>query len=153
MEFNILKTMKKNSDGFTLIEVIVSLVVASILGAMLVAFLGTGMMKSAQPVLIAQNGAYLNRLMDKMTADYKYQMATALQAGSTPSTGLSNFISHLDTANSYADSSNPYTVTKKRISFSTGTSPVENSAEDSSSKILKVTINYRDLTATTIFTE
>jgi len=152
MEFNILKTMKKNSGGFTLIEVIVSLVVAAILGAMLVAFLGTGMMKSAQPVLIAQNGAYLNRIMDKMTADYKYQMATALQAGSTPATGLSNFISHLDTANYYSDSSNTYTVTKKRISFS-GTPPAENSAEDSSSKILKVTINYRDLTATTIFTE
>ena len=152
MEFNILKTMKKNSGGFTLIEVIVSLVVAAILGAMLVAFLGTGMMKSAQPVIVAQNGAYLNRIMDKMTADYKYQMATALQTGSTPATGLNNLISHLDTANYYTDSSNPYTVTKKRISFS-GTPPTENSAEDSSSKILKVTINYRDLTATTIFTE
>jgi prepilin-type N-terminal cleavage/methylation domain-containing protein len=152
MQFGMLETVKKRDTGFTLIEVIVSLVVASILGAMLVAFLGTGMMKSAKPVLIAQNGAYLNSIIDKMTADYKYQMAGALQSGSDPSTGMDNFISHLNTANYFTDSSHAYTVTKKRISFS-GTPPTENSAEDSSSKILKVTVSYRDLTATAIFTE
>lgn len=152
MQLNICKMIRKKNQGFTLIEVIISLVVAGILGAMLVAFMGTGMMKSANPVLIAQNGAYLNRIMDKMTADYKYQMTTALKNNLSPSTGLSNLISHLDTANYYSDTSHPYTVTKKRISFS-GTPPVENSAEDASSKILKVTVTYRDLKATTLFTE
>jgi prepilin-type N-terminal cleavage/methylation domain-containing protein len=152
MTLNILKMAKKHSGGFTLIEVIVSLVVASILGAMLVTFLGTGMMKSAQPVLVAQNGAYLNRIMDNMTADYKYQLATAMQNGSTPSAAMTTFISHLDTANYYADSSHTYSVTKKRISFS-GSPPSEDSAEDTSGKVLKVTVSYRDLTSTTIFTE
>jgi prepilin-type N-terminal cleavage/methylation domain-containing protein len=152
MQVNTYKMIRKKSGGFTLIEVIISLIIAGILGAMLVAFMGTGMMKSANPVLIAQNGAYLNRIMDKMTADYKYQMTTALKNNLSPSTGVNNLISHLDTANYYSDDSHPYTVTKKRISFS-GSPPTENSAEDSNSKILKVTINYRDLTATTIFTE
>jgi prepilin-type N-terminal cleavage/methylation domain-containing protein len=152
MKLNMLETVKKRNAGFTLIEVIISLVVSSILAAMLVTFLGTSMMKSARPVLIAQNGAYLNRIMDNMTADYKYQMTTAMQNGLLLSTGMSNFIAHLDTANYYADSSHAYTVTKKRIAFS-GTPPTENVAEDTSSKILKVTVSYRDLTSTTIFTE
>jgi prepilin-type N-terminal cleavage/methylation domain-containing protein len=144
------KKILKNKAGFTLIEVIVSLVVAGFLAAMLVAFMGTGMMQSANPVVIAQNGAYLNAIMDKMTADYRYNMSHALATGASRTAGFSSFISNLDQANYYSDGSHPYTVAKQRISF-TGDPPQE--TNDSSSKVMKITITYRDLSATTLFTE
>jgi len=144
------KKILKNKAGFTLIEVIVSLIVAGILGAMLVTFMGTGMVQSANPVIIAQNGAYLNGIMDKMTADYRYNMTNALATGASRASGFSNFISNLDQANYYSDASHPYSVAKLRISF-TGDPPQE--TNDNASKVMKVTITYRDLSATTLFTE
>jgi prepilin-type N-terminal cleavage/methylation domain-containing protein len=140
----------KNSRGFTLIEVIVSLVVAGILGAMLVTFMSSGVMQSATPVIIAQNGTYLNAIMDKMTADYRYNMSHALVTGASRTTGFNNFIANLDQPNYYSDGSHPYSVDKQRISF-TGDPPQE--TNDNSSKVMKVTITYRDLSATTLFTE
>ena len=46
----------KNSRGFTLLEVIISLIVAGILAAILVTFMGS-VVRSTNPVILAQNGA------------------------------------------------------------------------------------------------
>lgn len=140
----------RKSSGFTLVEVIVSIVIAGLLGAMLIAFMGSGVMQSANPVILAQNGTYLNAIMDKMTADYRYNMSHALATGASRTTGFNNFVANLDTANYYSDGSHSYSVTKQRISF-TGDPPQE--TNDAGSKIMKVIITYRDLKATTIFTE
>jgi prepilin-type N-terminal cleavage/methylation domain-containing protein len=140
----------KDARGFTLIEVILTLIVAGLLGAMLFQFMGTGVMQSTNPVLLAQNGAYLNSLVDKMTADYRYNMSHALATGASRETGFNNFMTNLNTENYYSDGSHPYTVAKQRISF-TGNPPQE--TNDNGSKVMKVTIQYRDLTATTLFTE
>jgi hypothetical protein len=59
-------------------------------------------------------------------------------------------MTNLNTENYYSDGSHPYTVAKQRISF-TGNPPQE--TNDNGSKVMKVTIQYRDLTATTLFTE
>jgi hypothetical protein len=77
-------------------------------------------------------------------------MSHALSTGASRETGFNIFINHLDTANYYSDALHPYTVTKKRISF-TGDPPQE--TNDNSSKIMKVTVKYRGLSATTLFTE
>lgn len=147
----------KNKKGFTLIEVIVSLVVAGILGAMLVAFMGSKVMNSANPVILMQNGTYLNSIMENMNADYKYQMTTAASSGSSASSGLAGFISNVGSEGSSqtyysTDTAHAYTVVNNhRISFSS-TSPYTETT-DTSGKILKVTINYNNLTATALFTE
>ncbi|MFA5179927.1 MAG: type II secretion system protein [Syntrophales bacterium] len=135
--------------GFTLLEVIVSLIVASILGAMMVSFMGSAVMKSANPVVLAQNGAYLNQIMENMGADYKYLMKTS-------GTPLTTFIANVGVEGTsqtrYADASHPYTVVDNhRISFPSG-SPVTE-APDAAGKILKVTIKYQDLTVITLFAE
>ena len=136
-------------NGFTLLEVIISLILASILGVMLVSFMGSTVVQSANPVLLSQNGAYLNQIMENMGADYKYLMATS-------STPLTTFIANVGAEGTsqtrYADSSHPYTVVDNhRITFPSG-SPVTEQT-DGAGKILKVTIQYRTLTVTALFTE
>jgi len=139
----------KNIRGFTLIEIIVSLIVASILGAMLVSFMGSSMMQSGNPVLLAQNGAYLNQIMENMGADYKYLMATST---SPLTTFIANVGAEGTSQSRYADVSHPYTVIDNhRISFPSG-SPVTEQT-DSAGKILKVTLQYRTLSVTALFTE
>jgi prepilin-type N-terminal cleavage/methylation domain-containing protein len=133
----------KNSRGFTLIEVIVSLIVAGILGAMLVSFMGTNVVKSADPVIIARNGAYLNSIIENMTTDYKYEMATALKDGDTPTDGLNNFKTNLSIENKYGTG---YEVDPSMIDFT-------ESGEETSGDILKVTVTYQGLSATALFTE
>lgn len=144
----------KNNKGFTLLEVIVSLVVAALLGAMLVQFMGTGLMKSYNPVILAQNGTYLNRIMEKMTSDYKYYISYGALNGQSPATAYANFNTNVGTASDsvtktyYSDAQHPYYVlANNTITFSGGT---EASA---SSGIHKITIKYQDLTATALFTE
>ena len=69
MYFNIFNRMKKNG-GFTLIEVIVTLIVAAILGTMLVTFMGSTLTGSVQPVLRVQQANTTGQVMENITADY-----------------------------------------------------------------------------------
>jgi len=137
----------RNSRGFTLIEAIISLVVAGVLGAMLVSFMSTGVIHSANPVILARNGAYLNEIMENMAADY-----TALQVLNPGPTGLNNFYTNVGTANKYGSG---YTVsTKEYISIPSGT-PASASTGVSfnphANNILQVTVTYQGLTATALF--
>ena len=146
MCFNIFKRTKKNG-GFTLIEVIVSLIVAAILGTILVTFMGSSVVQSANPVFLAQNGAYLNGIMENMTGDYKLLMATS-------STPMTTFIANVGGEGTQQThyASNQYTVVNNhRISFPAGTPAAETA--DNAGKILKVTIQYQTLSATALFTE
>ena len=144
----------KSGKGFTLIEVIVSLIVAGILGAMLVAFMGTSVMKSANPVILAQNGTYLNAIMEKMYAEYRYYMSYGALNGQSPSAAYGYFNNNVGTEGAtgthYSDASHPYTVVANHTITISGSPPTEASG---SSAIHKVTIKYRDLSATALFTE
>jgi prepilin-type N-terminal cleavage/methylation domain-containing protein len=67
--------LKGKSSGFTLLEVIVALIVGSILGAILLEFLGQTVHKSFVPIKMAQESTDLTAIVEKMTADYKKQLA------------------------------------------------------------------------------
>ena len=142
--------MQKGSDpfskGFTLIEVIVSLVLVAIVGAMVVSFMGTAVTRSADPLLQVQQGHYLNQIMENITADYKALVAT----DATPLATLMGRIgAEGSSANSYGVEAQPYTVVEnRRITFS-GTAETS----DPNGKVLKVTLSYRGLTLTALFTE
>lgn len=69
MYWNIFKRMNKNG-GFTLIEVIVTLIVAAILGTMLVTFMGTTMTGSVQPLLRVQQSNTAGHVMENIITDY-----------------------------------------------------------------------------------
>lgn len=137
----------KASRGFTLLEVIVTIVIASVLGVMLVTFMDSKMTHSVQTVILAQSGSYINQVMENMTADYKYLMAT-------DASPLATFSGRVgpegSTRTDYG--TGPYTIIDNhRISFPSGSSVTEQ--VDAGGKILKVTIGYGDLTLTALFTE
>jgi prepilin-type N-terminal cleavage/methylation domain-containing protein len=65
---------KSKPNGFTLLEVIVALIVGSILGAILLEFLGQTVHKSFVPIKMAQGSMELSAIVEKMTADYKKRL-------------------------------------------------------------------------------
>ncbi|MBN1363937.1 MAG: prepilin-type N-terminal cleavage/methylation domain-containing protein [Syntrophaceae bacterium] len=141
----------KNSNGFTLIEVIVSLVIAGILGAMLFAFMGTSMMKSANPVLVTKDGAYLNMIVENMNAGYRALQADKNDVGPV---GLDKFKKNVEsTTPYYYDLDQVDEVKADYISFANGTPVTATSAayNPNNSNILQVTVTYKGLTVTTLF--
>lgn len=140
-----IKARLRDVRGFTLIEIIVSLVIAGILGAMLYQFMGTMVMKSANPVVAAKNGAYLNSIMENIGADYRRLMVTS----GTPLTTLTDRLT-----NSKSLYGSNFDVVTKRFDFPTGSGSVtEPSSASSSGRILKVTITYNSLSLTELFVE
>lgn len=53
-------------NGFTLLEVVISLIVASILGVLLVAYAGTALTRSGVPILRLKDSSSLTLVMEKM---------------------------------------------------------------------------------------
>jgi len=134
-----------HDKGFTLIEVIITLVVAAILGTILVQFMGTSLTRSAEPIVMVQEGFSLSEIMEKMTAHYKYLLAT-------DSAPLTSFKQDIENGND--DKKTPYfgdySIKTDYITFSSG-----NEAPDTSgnNRILKVTIDKGDQSLVTLFTK
>ncbi|MDR3640440.1 MAG: prepilin-type N-terminal cleavage/methylation domain-containing protein [Humidesulfovibrio sp.] len=61
-------TQRKRQRGFTLIEVIVIILVAGFLGALIVNFLGTQLLKSSSPVTTTQNAAQAEAIMEQVVS-------------------------------------------------------------------------------------
>jgi prepilin-type N-terminal cleavage/methylation domain-containing protein len=59
-----------SKSGFTLIEVIITLVVVAIVAAMMTAYFGTGITQSSIPIFRLSAAGKLNRIMEKITAEY-----------------------------------------------------------------------------------
>jgi prepilin-type N-terminal cleavage/methylation domain-containing protein len=126
--------------AFTLLEIIIALIIASIVAAMMVPFLSSTLARSVDSVISAQSHAYLNQVMETITADFKNLSAT----NPTPLQTLSNNVAN----NTYGL---VYTVvTNGYISFSSGNPATQ--IGPTNNNILKVTISYRGYTLTALFT-
>jgi len=66
----------ENETGFTLIEIILTIIVGGILAALVVQFMGTSMVRSTEPVTMVQEAFSLSGIMEKITADYKDLLET-----------------------------------------------------------------------------
>ena len=66
----------RGQGGFTLIEIIVTIVIAAIMGVFFVQFVGTNVIHSADPVLRVQNLSGATHIMEYMTKDYKWLAST-----------------------------------------------------------------------------
>jgi prepilin-type N-terminal cleavage/methylation domain-containing protein len=137
--------MKHNERGFTLLEIIVTLIVAAILGAMFVQFMGTSLTQSANVVVSTHGQQQLNQVMENITADYKRLLTTS----STPLTALAANVGAEGTSQN-----NAYglydVIVNHRITF-TSSNPATEQA-DANGKIQKITIRHKGQNLTALFT-
>jgi len=135
------------NQGFTLLEVVITLIVGSILGAILVQFMGTSMKNSFEPVIMVQDGNGVHEIMEKMNSDYKMRLLTSTVDP------LYDFKS--DVENGWNIANTPYfgayTVATKYITFTGG---VEDAIEDATElRVLKVEITHGGQSLTALFTK
>lgn len=91
---------KNNPAGFTLIELIITLVIAAIAGTMLYTYMGSMLARSSNLVLSLQNTSQLNQVMENIIADYnrlnalnlryKWQASTPYRVGAVVFPSVSN---------------------------------------------------------------
>jgi len=62
---------KRGQDGVTLLEVIITLVVGAVFSIMVIQYMGSSLLRSTDPLIMAQDSASLTAVMEKVTADYK----------------------------------------------------------------------------------
>ena len=60
-----------NECGFTILEIIITIIVAAILGTIIFQYLGTSMLKSSVPIHRLQTSFSLKQVMENITEDYK----------------------------------------------------------------------------------
>ncbi len=142
-----------NSEkGFTLLEVIVTIVIAAVMGVFLAQFVSTNVIHSADPVYRMQNLSGATHIMEYMTADYK-------RLAATQSNFLAIFKDYVEYGNKSVKPSGyegyPYygsyeIVSNKYVQFDA--SRVEETLLDQSSgRMLKVSIRRGDQTVTALF--
>jgi type II secretory pathway pseudopilin PulG len=85
-----------NEGGFTLIEVIVTITFAAILGALLIQFMGTKITDSAKLVANVDNEAQLKAVMEDITRDYRNWLRNS------PGNPLSQFAAQVNATPAYA---------------------------------------------------
>ncbi|MBU0661618.1 prepilin-type N-terminal cleavage/methylation domain-containing protein [Patescibacteria group bacterium] len=77
------RSTKSNEHGFTLLEVVVSIMVAAILGTLMYQYSQTALSSTVTPIIQLSNIQDLNDVMEKITGDYQAKFADP----ATPSTG------------------------------------------------------------------
>jgi len=134
------------NQGFTLLEVVITLIVGSVLGAILVQFMGTSMKNSFVPVIMVENGFGVNEIMEKMNSDYKMRLLTSTV---DPLGDFKN-----DVENGMLPPPNDpyfgeYAVTTDYIQFVDGVEAPDLTANP---RVLKVTITHGNQSVTALFT-
>jgi prepilin-type N-terminal cleavage/methylation domain-containing protein len=136
------------NQGFTLLEVVITLIVGSILGAILVQFMGTSMKKSFEPVVMVQDGYGVNEILEKMNAHYKMRLLTSTV------NPLEDFKTDVEAGWNIASTPHfgEYTVVTKYIRFIGG---AEDPTPDPASapNVLKVVITHGNQSLTALFTK
>jgi len=138
--------------GFTLLEVIVTIVIAAIMGAFFAQFVSTNVIHSADPVHRVQNLSGAAHIMEYMNADYKRLAA----AQSNFLTIFKDYVAYGNTMEkpegyegfpyygSYQVLYNDY------IKFVSGSEQPE--TDPANQRVLKVTIRRGDQAVTALFT-
>lgn len=141
-----MNTVLNNKQGFTLLEVIITFIVAAILGTIFLQVMGTSMQQSYVPVSMVQNGFSVNEIMEKMNADYRNRLFTST------SNPLADFKSDVENGNVVANTPyfGDYTYQTQYIKFSGGNEVADASADP---RILKITITHGGQRLSAIFTK
>ena len=81
----VLKSRKINSEGFTLVEIIVTIVAVGILGAIFINFMGTALQSSWNAVEIAHDEANTEKVLEQIVGEY-----VVLINGNNPANALNS---------------------------------------------------------------
>lgn len=143
----------RGQRGFTLLEVIVTIAIAAIMGVFFAQFVYTGVTHSVDPVYRLQNLSSTTHIMEYMTADYKRLAATQ-----------SNFLSIFKDYVGYGTTTTkpvgyegyPYygsyeILCNKYVRFN-ASGAEEDDPDQVSGRVLKVTIRRGDQAVTALFT-
>jgi prepilin-type N-terminal cleavage/methylation domain-containing protein len=125
-----------NHNGFTLIEVIVTLVVAAILGTLLVSLMGTNLTKSALPISLVGNQYKIVQAMETITSRYREEIKNG-------TLNLNTFKAAYVDTNTYVDGPATGFITLT----STGGTPY------TTQQVLRVTLRSGDQSVQTFFTQ
>jgi type II secretory pathway pseudopilin PulG len=133
-----------NEQGLTLLEIIITFVLAALLGSMLVEYMGTSLTRGGEAVVMVQDGFSLNSVMEKITADYEDKFKKG-------SYDFSTFKSNIEGGN--ISTNNPYygnyTVVTSYITFDG--SGIETADTSGNNTLLKVTTTANNQSLTALF--
>ena len=135
---------QKSQSGFTILEIVITLIVASILGAIFLEFMGTSVQKSYVPVQNARKTLEINEILELMNADYR----KLIRESSTP---LEEFRTKVE---SLAYAGGDYTFETTYVAFNDviDSSTVQDADENAEQRVLKVKITHGGRSITTLFT-
>jgi prepilin-type N-terminal cleavage/methylation domain-containing protein len=140
-------------SGFTLIEIVISLIVASILGAILIQLMGTAVQRSSEGLTQIGISNDLVAVMEEVTSDYDTLIADDREDNADGVAALVQLRDNLENLGSY--NVNGVTGTAKWVSFAdSGTQLTENAIEDTVNlDVLKVTLVKENHSLTALFTQ
>jgi prepilin-type N-terminal cleavage/methylation domain-containing protein len=130
------KTNHPHHDGFTLIEIIVTLVIGAIMSAMLVSLMGKNLTGSALPISLVGDQYKIVQGMETITSRYREEIKNGTLNINTFKT------TYVDT-NSYIDAANTGFTTLT----STGGTPY------TTQQVLRATLRSGDQSVQTFFTQ
>ncbi len=148
-----LRRRKSSQAGFTLIEIIVTLIVASILGAILLEYMGQTVYKSYEPVNMARESMGLTSIMECINAEYKKSMLAMVQSDSSMVSHLNDFKTAIDN-NSF--SCGTYTSATSWVQFNSSGQPDQYveaiDGDPNNHRVLKVSVVHGNHEITTLYT-
>ena len=135
-------THRISRKGFTLLEIIVSITIAGIMGAILIQFAGTAITLSANPLKIVRDEVSSQGIMEEIMAQYVKEINEA------PATALADLITFIGTQ-SYSSN-----VTTCYITFAAdGSEQSPASCPGSATNYLKVVVQVNDHQQTSILSK
>ena len=138
------RAILKCSKGFTLIEIIITIVIAAIAASTMVTFMGKNITSSSVPVTWVKNQNEVNQAMENIVVEYKAR----IKAGTL---NLGTFQTWV-TGNQATYGPNIDSVTTTFVSFASGTEVTCSTYPNIDCRTLKVTLT-KDLSVTGLFTD
>ncbi len=127
--------MNASNRGFTLIEIIITLVISAIAAGVLIQFMGTAFQQSSKPVVVSQREGLVERQMEAVVSSYVAAMNILdFDAGDDPQVALQTLSSTINAGNFDQGS---VAVTSQFVAFVNG---VETAAPSPPTDTLRVTV-------------
>ena len=120
------KTINSSSKGFTLVEIIVTLVAAGILGAIFIQYMGTALDASWNAVEIVRDESNGERVMEQIIADY------VADINSDPDNALGNIVTNYN-----GQTINGVNITTQYIVFNVSGDEVASGSSDNLKVVLQ----------------